>query len=237
MEFHERLKLYRRGKGLTQEELAERLYVSRSAVAKWENGLGLPNAETLKELAAFFGVTQQELLSDRETEAIIVEKNGRLSRQKKWLIGLGCLVAVLLAAAIFLGVFLPRADRSGIVGGGDVEILGIEASFHAEYETLKGDVPLKVYHLKAGETYEFYVRLLHRGSRDVSLGKGSVRVYFDTRFFSLDEGEYWEEPDRDATPAEEYPFYLTCSDRAAYTEIFVTAGEYWCKAAVVIEAA
>lgn len=237
MQFHDRLKKYRKERGLTQEELADKLHVSRSAVAKWENGLGLPSSESLEDLAAFFGTTQEELLADRETETIIVEKNSKLSRQKKWLIGLVSLVAALIVAgSVLLGVFLDRGNIGGdVIGGGDVEILGIGASFNAEYETLDGDEKLKIYHLKTGETYEFYVRLRFRGSRDVRIAKSAVKIYYDTRFFTFDEGEYWEEPDRDDTPTDEYPFYFTCLETTAYTEILVIADGYWCKAAVVID--
>lgn len=42
MEFHEKLQELRRQKGLTQEELASQLFVSRAAVSKWESGRGYP---------------------------------------------------------------------------------------------------------------------------------------------------------------------------------------------------
>ena len=43
MEFNEKLQELRKQRGLTQEELAERLYVSRTAISKWESGRGYPN--------------------------------------------------------------------------------------------------------------------------------------------------------------------------------------------------
>ena len=46
MEFKENPKQLRTQKGLTQAQPAEKLFVSRSTVAKWENGLGLPNPES-----------------------------------------------------------------------------------------------------------------------------------------------------------------------------------------------
>ena len=52
MEFSEKLKELRMQKGISQTKLAEDIHISRSAVAKWENGLGLPNDEYLQLLIA-----------------------------------------------------------------------------------------------------------------------------------------------------------------------------------------
>ena len=49
-------------KGLTQEELAEKIYVTRQAVSRWENGDTVPNTETLKVLSKFYGVSINTLL-------------------------------------------------------------------------------------------------------------------------------------------------------------------------------
>ena len=66
MEFNEKLQSLRKQKGLTQEELAEILYVSRTAVSKWESGRGMPNVESLKAIARYFSVTLDELLTGDE---------------------------------------------------------------------------------------------------------------------------------------------------------------------------
>ena len=70
MEFHEKLQALRKQKGLTQEELAEGLFVSRTAISKWESGRGYPNIDSLKVLAKFFNVTIDQLLSGDEVLAI-----------------------------------------------------------------------------------------------------------------------------------------------------------------------
>ena len=66
MEFHEKLQKLRKQKNLTQEELAQKLFVSRTAVSKWESGRGYPHIESLKDIASFFSVTLDELLSGEE---------------------------------------------------------------------------------------------------------------------------------------------------------------------------
>ena len=63
MEFGEKLQALRKHRGLTQEELAEALFVSRTAVSKWESGRGYPSIDSLKELSHFFSVSIDDLLS------------------------------------------------------------------------------------------------------------------------------------------------------------------------------
>ena len=70
MEFNEKLQELRKQKGLTQEELAELLYVSRAAISKWESGRGFPNIESLKAISKYFSVSLDELLSGEEILAI-----------------------------------------------------------------------------------------------------------------------------------------------------------------------
>jgi transcriptional regulator with XRE-family HTH domain len=54
MEFGEKLQELRKNKDMTQEELAEALYVSRTAISKWESGRGYPSIDSLKEISRFF---------------------------------------------------------------------------------------------------------------------------------------------------------------------------------------
>ncbi len=63
MEFNEKIHQLRKSRGMTQEELAEALYVSRAAVSKWESGRGYPNIDSLKDISKFFGASIDDLLS------------------------------------------------------------------------------------------------------------------------------------------------------------------------------
>ena len=75
MELGEKLQELRKSRGLTQEELAEALYVSRTAVSKWESGRGYPNIDSLKEISSYFGVTLDELLSAEKILTIAEKEN------------------------------------------------------------------------------------------------------------------------------------------------------------------
>ena len=107
MEFNEKLQELRKQKGLTQEELAESLYVSRTAISKWESGRGYPNIESIKAIAKFFSVTLDELLSSDEVLNIAEEDN----RQKQNLFR--DLVYGLLDLSFSLLLFLPFFGEVG----------------------------------------------------------------------------------------------------------------------------
>ncbi|WP_086351178.1 helix-turn-helix domain-containing protein [Candidatus Enterococcus clewellii] len=68
MIFSEKLQLIRKSRGLTQEELAENLHVSRQAVAKWESGQTYPDINNLIAVSTIFGLTVDYLVKDNECE-------------------------------------------------------------------------------------------------------------------------------------------------------------------------
>lgn len=75
MDFPEKLKKLRISKNLTQEELANALFVSRTAISKWESGRGYPSIESLREISDFFSVTIDDLLSSENLLTIAVKEN------------------------------------------------------------------------------------------------------------------------------------------------------------------
>lgn len=108
MELGEKLQQLRKSRGMTQEELAEALFVSRTAVSKWESGRGYPSIDSLKALSAFFSVSVDELLS-AEKLMDIAEKDAesRMRRVSGRLFGAVDLSAFLL---IFLPLYPNPAD-------------------------------------------------------------------------------------------------------------------------------
>lgn len=75
MEFSEKLQELRKSRGLTQEELAEALYVSRAAISKWESERGYPSIDSLKEISKFFSVSIDDLLSGEKLVSIAEKEN------------------------------------------------------------------------------------------------------------------------------------------------------------------
>ena len=75
MEFSEKLQELRKSRGLTQEELAEVLYVSRTAISKWESGRGYPSIDSLKEISNYFSVSIDDLLSGDKLVSIAENEN------------------------------------------------------------------------------------------------------------------------------------------------------------------
>ena len=69
MLFAETLRKLRTEKGISQRELAERLFVTRSAITHWENGSRVPNAEMLSRLSECLGVSVDTLLGSGEAES------------------------------------------------------------------------------------------------------------------------------------------------------------------------
>ena len=85
MEFSEKLITLRKGRDLTQEQLAEQLNVSRQSISKWESGQVIPEVEKIIELSKAFNVTLDYLLKPSEIDELSV-KTDMLEQQQKQLL-------------------------------------------------------------------------------------------------------------------------------------------------------
>ena len=125
MEFSEKLRELRMQKNISQAKLAADIHISRSAVAKWENGLGLPSDESLKLLAEYFGVAVDELITNKTNEEVLVSKNKTIDQQKKIIFGftVGCTIGLFILAFIFIE---PLRNALELLGLGTIlTVLGI----------------------------------------------------------------------------------------------------------------
>lgn len=98
----EKIRELRRKEGLSQEELAERVDVSRQAVSKWELGSAVPTADKLVELADVFGVSLDYLMRDGETASQPIETPMPTGKRRK--IAAWCLIVAALLAFALIGV-------------------------------------------------------------------------------------------------------------------------------------
>ncbi len=121
MELNEKLQELRKQKGLTQEELAQALYVSRTAISKWESGRGYPNIDSLKAIAKFFCVSIDDLLSGEEILTLAQEEN----KQKQS--HLCDLLFGLLDLSVLLLLFLPLFGQRMDGGVEAVSLIGLTA--------------------------------------------------------------------------------------------------------------
>ena len=133
MEFNEKLQELRKQKGLTQEELAGILYVSRAAVSKWESGRGYPGIDSLKAIAKFYCVTIDELLSGEEVLSLAEEDRKHHSLAFRNLVfGLLDLSA---CAYLFLPLFAAR-QPDGIQAVSLLALSGVSPYLRIAYTVL-----------------------------------------------------------------------------------------------------
>ena len=118
MEFNEKLQELRKSKGLTQEELAEKLFVSRTAISKWESGRGYPSLDSLKEIARFYSVTIDDLICS--DEMISVAENEKREFADKY-VSLICNVMDILPVIL---LFIP-AFGNGSGSSETVSLFGL----------------------------------------------------------------------------------------------------------------
>lgn len=119
MTLSEKLQALRRQKNLTQEEVAQALYVSRTAVSKWESGRGAPSIDSLLAIARFYGVTVDALLTGDEVLTLAREE----ARQKQN--RLCDLVFGLLDVSCILFFLLPLLKQASSAGVAAVSLPGL----------------------------------------------------------------------------------------------------------------
>ena len=92
MELNEKIKKYRKEAGLSQEDLASKIYVSRTLITKYESGSAFPTQENLEKIAIALNVKVEDLLSDKEKNEI-VEKSFK-TNQRFWMILSICFASI-----------------------------------------------------------------------------------------------------------------------------------------------
>ncbi|WP_074413735.1 helix-turn-helix domain-containing protein [Streptococcus suis] len=110
----QQIRALRTAKNLSQDELAEKLYISHQAVFKWENGEATPDIDKLVQLAEIFGVSldlDYLVLGKEPEKEIVVEQRGKmnvweyLNEESKRPLTRGDVVSLIFVAVVVLGSF------------------------------------------------------------------------------------------------------------------------------------
>ena len=110
MTFGEKLRKLRTDNSLTQDALAERIYVTRTAISKWESDRGYPNIDSLKAISKFFSVSIDVLLSS--DEALMIAEEDHKQKEKRFKDLVYALLDLCMAMLLFLPFF---AENNGVI--------------------------------------------------------------------------------------------------------------------------
>ena len=112
MNVSEKIRTLRKSKGMSQEELAGQVNISRQAVSRWENGTALPDADNIVQLSKLFGVTTDYLLMDsyeRDEDSPKIKENNKILHANL------TRVAIIFQAAFLNACIYPWGDSNTIV--------------------------------------------------------------------------------------------------------------------------
>ncbi len=197
MNLGNRIKELRLEQGLSQEELAMKLHVTRQTISNWENNKNYPDLATLVEIADMFHVSFDEIVKEdpafvRDTD----ENKKRVKRGRRWIL---CLASMILLLCVGILGFVLTADKTigGMIWIGE-EGTAIPEAKYLTVEYVEGEdntlelvcnnlemLPVAIIReMKDGEYYRGYSYMDPRldGGFIKSAGKDSeidITVYFD----------------------------------------------------------
>ena len=138
MTFAQKLQELRKAAGLSQEELAEKLGVSRQSVSKWELGQAYPETEKIIELSRMYGVSLDVLLKGEEPPAPAGSPERASSSRPPWLTALAVLAILIVAVTALFFVCGTRGPHASI--GREPASKPLEAASFPVETTLPGTV-------------------------------------------------------------------------------------------------
>lgn len=136
MDFGEKLKALRTERGLTQEQLAAKLYVSRTAVSKWETGGGSPNLDSLQAVARLFDVSVDDLLSADDL-IVLARDERRSTARSSGMLSFGLLDVL---AVVFAFIPLYGVDDGSLVRMANLADYGASVDFGASFAVMAAAV-------------------------------------------------------------------------------------------------
>ncbi len=130
MEFAEKLKTLRKDADLTQQKVADKLYISRSLYAKYESGIAVPNKDTLQKIALLFNVDVNDLVSCEETTFMVVEEHNTREKLKNITLISSIVICALFIIFYFIPIFQVYSYQYPVPAGQQPErIMTLMSSF------------------------------------------------------------------------------------------------------------
>lgn len=138
MEIEMKLKNARANAGLTQEQVAEKIMVSRQTISNWENGRSLPDIISIINLSDLYQISIDELLKGDKRMKEKLEKDEKVAKGNKRLILITAIIfivaAIIYSTSIFVGGTFYDFCASAILW----VVLGIGVAFVTAYMSQKG---------------------------------------------------------------------------------------------------
>lgn len=121
MKLQDKIVMLRKKNGWSQGEFAEKMYVSRQAISRWENGTALPDAQNVLQLSKLFNVTTDYLLNDdyeSDGDILIVQKARQemddVISKKKMLHLIAAISFTIAAFCSLIGMITSMNDEMGL---------------------------------------------------------------------------------------------------------------------------
>lgn len=138
MKFSDSLKELRRKHNLTQAELASKLFLSRSVIAKYESDAQKPTKENIEKIALFFNVNIRDLIGEDEVTGIVLDNDKIREKTKIILLVFSIVVSFLFIIIFFLPIFKTYEYKYPVVVGETPErIITFKSSFQLLLENNK----------------------------------------------------------------------------------------------------
>lgn len=179
--FSDKIKKLRLSKNLTQDQLAKLIYVSRSAVAKWEQNRGFPNIDALQRISEVFEVSVDELLSEKELKIIEVVNNKKITVQRKIIIFLSILTSILLITFVTLTIiYHPRTISKYIESNSSdfvkIEVVNYDGNIIDVEKNEANDFLNEILTIKVIPSYLFTEKVV---------SSFTVNIYYDDETYQL----------------------------------------------------
>lgn len=130
MDFAEKLKTLRKDSGLTQQEVADKIYISRSLYAKYESGLSTPSKDTLQKMALLFNTGVNDLISSEETTFMVVEEQKTIQTLKNVTLIASSVLCICFIVFYFIPLFSVYSYQYPVLPGEEAHrIMRLMSSF------------------------------------------------------------------------------------------------------------